>query len=87
MRVKKYFLTVLLALLAIWGAVIATHAADDGLITKLSKYSVKETVARFEAAVKQREAAGFIVFTEIDHAAAAKKFDLDMRPRTALNFT
>ena len=86
MRVKKYFLTVLLALLAIWGAVIATHAADDGLITKPSKYSVKETVARFEAAVKQREAAGFIVFTEIDHAAAAKKFDLDMRPRTVIVF-
>jgi hypothetical protein len=42
-----------------------TYAADEGLITKPSKYSAKETVARFEAAVKQREAAGFIVFTEI----------------------
>jgi uncharacterized protein (DUF302 family) len=79
-------LTVLLALLAIWGAVIATHAAGDGLITKPSKYSVKETVARFEAAVNQKEAAGFIVFSEIDHAAAAKKFDLDMRPRTVIVF-
>ena len=58
-----------------------TYAADEGLITKPSKYSAKETVARFEAAVKQREAAGFIVFTEIDHADAAKKFGLDMRPR------
>ena len=59
----------------------ATYAADEGLITKPSKYSAKETVARFEAAVKQREAAGFIVFTEIDHADAAKKFGLDMRYR------
>ena len=86
MRVKKHFLMVLPALLAMWAAVVATHAADDGLITKSSRYSVKETVARFEAAVKQKEAAGFIVFTEIDHTAAAKKFDLDMRPRTVIVF-
>jgi uncharacterized protein (DUF302 family) len=65
---------------------VATYATDEGLITKPSKYSVKETVARFEAAVKQREAAGFIVFTEIDHADAAKKFGLDMRPRTVIIF-
>ena len=64
----------------------ATYAADEGLITKPSKYSAKETVARFEAAVKQREAAGFIVFTEIDHADAAKRFGLDMRPRIVIVF-
>jgi uncharacterized protein (DUF302 family) len=62
------------------------HAADDGLITKPSKYSVNETVTRFEAAVKQKEAAGFMVFAEIDHAAAAKKFGLDMRPRIVVVF-
>ena len=62
------------------------HAGDDGLITKPSKYSVNETVTRFEAAVKEKEAAGFLVFTEIDHAAAAKKFGLDMRPRTVIVF-
>ena len=68
--------------------VLATTAlaADDGLITKASKYSVKETIERFEAAVKAKEAAGFTVFTEIDHAAAAKKFGLDMRPRTVIVF-
>ena len=63
-----------------------TNAADEGLMTKPSKYSAKETVARFEAAVKQREAAGFIVFTEIDHADAAKKFGLNLRPRTVIIF-
>jgi uncharacterized protein (DUF302 family) len=68
------------------GGPATAHAADDGLITKPSKYSVKETVTRFEAAVKQKEAAGFTVFTEIDHAAAAKKFGLDMRPRTVIVF-
>jgi uncharacterized protein (DUF302 family) len=62
------------------------QAADDGLITKPSKYSVEETVARFEAAVRQKEASGFTVFTEIDDAAAAKKFGLDMRPRTVIVF-
>lgn len=64
----------------------AAHAADDGMITKPSKYSFKETVTRFEAAVKAKEAAGFMVFTEIDHAVAAKKFGLDMRPRTVIVF-
>jgi hypothetical protein len=55
----------------------SAHAADEGVITKPSKYSVQETVARFEAAVRQKEAAGFTVFTEIDHAATAKKFGLE----------
>jgi hypothetical protein len=42
---------------------------------------------RFEAAVKQKEAAGFTVSAEIDRAAAAaKKFGLDMRPRTVIVF-
>jgi uncharacterized protein (DUF302 family) len=73
--------TLMLALFA-----TSAHAAEDGLITKPSKYSVKETVTRFQAAVKDKEAAGFIVFTKIDHAAAAKKFGIDMRPRTVIVF-
>jgi uncharacterized protein (DUF302 family) len=84
MRFTKYLFAGLAASLVMCAT--ATHAADEGLITKPSKYSVKETVARFETAVKQREAAGFMVFTEIDHADAAKKFGLDMRPRTVIIF-
>jgi uncharacterized protein (DUF302 family) len=72
--------------LAICAASAAAHAADEGVITKPSKYSVQETVARFEAAVRQKEAAGFTVFTEIDHAAAARKFGLEMRPRKLILF-
>jgi uncharacterized protein (DUF302 family) len=75
----KYVL-VLLALL------ITPAYADDGIITKPSKYSVIETISRFETAVKSREGAGFTVFTEIDHAAAGKKFGIDMRPRTVVIF-
>jgi uncharacterized protein (DUF302 family) len=86
MSFKKYALARLAPLLAICASAATAHAADDGLITKPSKYSVKETIMRFEAAVKQKEAAGFMVFTEIDHAAAAKKFGLDMRPRTVIVF-
>ena len=86
MKVAKHVLARLAASLAICATAIAAHAADDGLITKPSRYSVQETVTRFETAVKEREAAGFTLFTEIDHAAAAKKFGLDMRPRTVIVF-
>ena len=86
MSFKKRVPASLALSLAICMGPASAHAADDGLITKPSKYSVEETVARFEAAVKQREAAGFMVFTEIDHAAAAKKFGLDMRPRMVIVF-
>jgi uncharacterized protein (DUF302 family) len=64
----------------------SAYAADDGLITKPSKYSAEETISRFKAAVKEREAAGFTVFTEMDHAAAGKKFGIEMRPRTVIVF-
>ena len=65
---------------------VTPACADDGIITKPSSYSVIETISRFEAAVKSREGAGFTVFTEIDHAAAGKKFGIEMRPRTVVIF-
>ena len=52
------FILVLLTLLAI------PAYADDGIISKPSKYPVMETISRFEAAVRAKEGAGFIVFTE-----------------------
>lgn len=64
----------------------AALAADNGLITVQSRYSVKETITRFEEAVRDKGSLGFMVFTEIDHAAAAKKFGLTMRPRTVIVF-
>jgi uncharacterized protein (DUF302 family) len=65
---------------------VTPSMADDGIITKSSNYSVKDTISRFAAAIKSREGAGFIVFTEIDHAAAGKKFGIEMRPRTVVIF-
>jgi uncharacterized protein (DUF302 family) len=65
---------------------VTPSLADDGIITKSSNYSVGDTISRFAAAVKSREGAGFTVFTEIDHAAAGKKFGIEMRPRTVVIF-
>jgi uncharacterized protein (DUF302 family) len=83
---RRFNMAGLALLLALCAGSATAHAAGDGLITKPSKYSAEETVTRFEAAIKQKEAAGFTVFTRIDHAAAAKKSGLDMRPRTVIVF-
>ena len=58
-------------------------ASDSGLITKPSKYSVPDTIERFEVAVKAR---GWVVFTMLDHAAAAAKVGLQLHPRTVVVF-
>ena len=74
------------ALAAALGLFATAAIANDGLITKPSKYSVADTVARFQEAVKQREGGGSVVFSEIDHAAAGKKIGIDMKPRTVIVF-
>ncbi len=56
---------------------------DSGLITKPSKYSVPDTIERFEVAVKAK---GWVGFTHMDHAAAAAKVGLQLRPRTVVVF-
>jgi uncharacterized protein (DUF302 family) len=75
------FMFVFLALV-----IAAPASASDGIVTKPSTFSVKDTISRFAAAVKSRAAAGFIVFTEIDHAAAGKNAGIEMRPRTVIVF-
>jgi uncharacterized protein (DUF302 family) len=61
-------------------------SADSGLITKPSQYTVQETVEKFEAAIKSKAAGGWVVFSRIDHAAAAKDAGLNMRARTVIIF-
>ena len=63
-----------------------TASANDGLVTKPSKYSIKQTIDNFEAAINAQAAGGWVVFDRIDHAAAAKNAGLDMRPRTVVIF-
>jgi uncharacterized protein (DUF302 family) len=72
-----------LAIFALATASQPVGATDSGLITKASNYSAKETIERFESAVKSK---GWIIFTEIDHAGAAKKAGLEMKPRTVVLF-
>jgi len=61
-------------------------AADSGLITIPSKYPAKETIQRFEAAIRNGSGQGWMVFTELDHAAAAEKNGLSLRARTVIVF-
>ncbi|MGL4573810.1 MAG: DUF302 domain-containing protein [Burkholderiaceae bacterium] len=56
-------------------------AQSAGLTTRASSYSVDETVAKIEAAAKER---GVSVFAKIDHAAEAKKAGLQMPPTLLL---
>ena len=68
-------------------AVSSAHAlAGDGLITRPSSFTVNETVERFEAAIRAKAAGGWVVFSRIDHAAAAREAGLAMRPRTVIIF-
>jgi uncharacterized protein (DUF302 family) len=57
--------------------------AADGLITVQSKHSVAETVDRLE---KKLEAAGFRIFARVDHAAGAKRVDMQLAPSELLIF-
>jgi uncharacterized protein (DUF302 family) len=76
--------TIVIGIVAIGlSLVLPVSGGDAGLITKPSKYSVPDTIERFEVAVKAK---GWIVFTELDHAAAATKVGLQLRPRTVVVF-
>ena len=76
-----------LLLIGLFVAVLPdAHAAESGLISKPSNHSVQETIEGFERAVKAKEANGWMVFTEIDHAAAASKNGLTLKPRTVIVF-
>ena len=57
--------------------------ATDELAVKASKYSVKETVDRLTAALKDK---GITPVARVDHAAAAKGVGLDLKPTEVLLF-
>lgn len=69
------------AVLAAIFAAPPVAALDSGLVTKSSRYSVQETIDRFENAVIAK---GWKVFTEIDHAASARDYGLELKPRTVV---
>ncbi len=77
----KQLLVMLLAVLLLVPATAAV--ADNGLVTKPSAHSAKATLDRLAKAITKR---GFMVFTTLDHAAAAKSKGLDMPFSTVLVF-
>ncbi|MBU8542883.1 MULTISPECIES: DUF302 domain-containing protein [Roseomonadaceae] len=72
-----------LPLLALAPVAEAQAPAGDGLVTVPSAHPPRATLDRFAAAVR---AAGWVVFTEIDHAAAARQVGMDLPARTVLLF-
>jgi uncharacterized protein (DUF302 family) len=57
--------------------------ATEGLVAKRSPYPVAETMDRLERVVRER---GLIVVARVDHAAAAQKTGLTLRPTELLIF-
>ncbi len=57
--------------------------ASDGVISKKSDFSVKETADRFEKILKKK---GLSVFARIDHAENATRVDLGLRPTELVIF-
>ncbi len=49
--------------------------ADNGLITKPSKYSVTDTIEKFEAAVKAKSAAGWVIFSRMTTPLRQRRLD------------
>lgn len=64
-------------------APVPAQTAGEGLATVQSRHGVEETLRRFEAAVRERN---WVVFTRLDHAAAAEAVGLQLRPRTVIVF-
>lgn len=77
---RRFFLPALVAI-----ALLAAPAARaaDGLTSRPSRHSTDETIKRFEAAVRE---AGWVVFGEVDHAAAAKTAGMSLHRRTVIMF-
>ncbi|MBR0664685.1 DUF302 domain-containing protein [Roseomonas hellenica] len=62
---------------------VPSAAQSAGLMTRPSTHDVRVTIDRFAAAVRR---AGWVVFTEIDHAAAAQGVGMTLLPRTVVVF-
>ena len=62
---------------------LSANAADNGIVSRPSSYSVPETLDRLESVVKAK---GLTVFARIDHSGEAQKIGLKMRPTQLLIF-
>jgi len=85
-RITKFLLLMAALLLPLFvanTAVADTHVDDNGLISKKSHYSVKETLDRLEAVLKKK---GVTIALRWDHAAKAKGVGIPLRPTELLMF-
>ena len=80
MRRRTVFLAAALGVLA---PRLGLHAQESGLVTRPSAHGTRATLDRFTAAVRE---AGWMVFTEVDHAAAARDVGMTLRARTVVLF-
>jgi uncharacterized protein (DUF302 family) len=60
-----------------------TVNSGNGVVSKLSKHSVEETVERLKQTL---EAKGVMIFALVDHSGEAEKAGLSMRPTKLLIF-
>jgi len=71
-------------MLFVVGLVLSNAVYAEGkMITKKSSHSVAVTMDRLEAALKEKEIG---VVARVDHAAAAKKVDMALKPTQVLIF-
>ena len=73
----------IIILVAFLFAICTAVQAAEGLITKTSSHSVKQTMDRLEKIVRDK---GFIVAARVNHAAAAIQSGATLRPTEVLIF-
>lgn len=81
MRIKN--LTIVLCTVLFMGFASAGLASDNGLISKKSNYSVKETLDRLENILKKK---GITVALRWSHSENGKKVGIPIRPTELLIF-
>lgn len=79
----KKLIIPLIALFAFISTQAVAQPTPDGLITKKSKYSVKETLDKLEAVLKKK---GITVALRWNHAAKANAVGIKLRPTELLIF-
>jgi uncharacterized protein (DUF302 family) len=65
------------------GLALQATAADSGLVTEPSRFSVQETIDRVERVTSAR---GLTTFARIDHSAEAARVGLSLQPMQLLVF-
>ncbi|GLT13786.1 DUF302 domain-containing protein [Vibrio algivorus] len=79
----KKWTTMILSTLALLSPVLAWANEDNGLVQLQSQHSVQETSDKLVNALNSK---GMTVFAQVDHAAGAKKVDIELRPTQVIIF-